>query len=148
MYQQIQIEGKPVFVPMLEWRAKMYQFNSASYFIRARFCSGHYPASSFYARLGELDFASIVRNLSLFYVKECRDHVFLFDAADSLEVLRLFVRLNQDCEGGWVQPLPDLEFVHPAAHALLYSLGGFSGGSADCYLQADPDAVDLNQKVR
>lgn len=76
------------------------------------------------------------------------EYVFVFDAPNCQDVMKMIVALNGACIAGICPPLPDMEFVHPAAHALLYSLGGFSGSSADCYLNADPDAVDLNRKVR
>mgnify|MGYP003504661151 CR=1 FL=1 len=150
MYQKIHIENQPVYIPNIGFKTGRYQFNSSTYFIRGLFHSGHYSVTAFYSRLGELVLDGQIRGLSTFHVDGglLLDNVFFFDAPDCLGVMKLFARLNDACTAGYVQPLPDMEFVHPAAHALLYSLGGFSGGSVDCYLHADPDAVDLNQKVR
>lgn len=149
MYQQILLDNLPVFIPKVA-NASKYQFVSSTYYIRGLFGRGRYSATSFYARLGELEFADKIRHLSMFYTIGGgeNDIVFFFDAPGCMDVMKLIVRLNEDCVGGWVPPLPDMEFVHPAAHALLYSLGGFSGGAADCYLYADPNALDLNRKVR
>ena len=146
MYQKVLIEGQSAFVPILESQRVMYEFNVSSYYIRARFCPGHVMPSSFFARLGGLDFTERIRNLSLYFTRGSinYDHVFAFDAGDAFDVLNMFRQLNMACVNGKLPPLPDLEFVHPAAHALLYSLGGFSGSSADCYLSADPDAINLN----
>lgn len=150
MYQVIRIEDEVTYIPFVGDRVAGCQFHASTYFIRGLFSHGHYNVTTFYARLGELEVGGAIRNLSYYHVKgsfDC-DHVFFFDAADSLEVMKLFVRLNDACVGGYVPPLPDLEFVHPAAHALLYSLGRFSGDSADCYIHVDPCSVDLNKKVR
>ena len=149
MYQQIQIEFQPAFVPAIG-NIGAYQFNSSTYFIRGLFSRGHLAKTSFYSRLSVLEIEGKIRNLSMGYHKgiPSNDFVFLFDAPDCLAVMKVIVALNEACVAGRVPPLPDMEFVHPAAHALLYSLGGFSGSSADCYLSADPNAVDLNQKVR
>jgi len=150
MYQQIEIEKQVVYIPNIGFRAGQYQFNSSTYFIRGLFDSGHYCVTAFYSRLGELVLDGQIKILSAFHVDGglLLDNVFFFDAPDCLAIMKLIVRLNDACAAGYVQPLPDMEFVHPAAHALLYSLGGFSGSSVDCYLNADPDAVDLNQKIR
>jgi hypothetical protein len=150
MYQQIFIENQPVYIPNIGFRAGRYQFNPSTYFIRGKFFPGHYSVTAFYSRLGELVLDEQIKSLSAFHVDGglLLDNVFFFDAPDSLGVMKLIVRLNEACVTGYVQPLPDLEFVHPAAHALLYSLGGFCGNSDDCYLHADPEAVDLNRKVR
>lgn len=149
MYQQIQIEFQPAFVPAIG-DIEAYQINSSTYFIRGLFSPGHYPFTSLYARLGDLERYHHIRRLHHFVTcGGCRlDRVFFFDAPNCLPVMRVFACINEACVKGRVHPLPDLEFVHPAAHALLYSLGGFSGSSADCYLCADPNAVDLNQKVQ
>lgn len=149
MYQQIQIESRPAFVPAIR-NIGAYQFNSSTYFIRGLFSRGHLTMTSFYSRLGMLEIVGKIRNLSMGYHNgiQSNDFVFFFDAPDCIAVMKLIVALNERCIACNVPPLPDLEYVHPAAHALLYSLGGFSGSSADCYLHADPDAVDLNQKVR
>lgn len=150
MYQQILIENQPVYIPNIGVKTDRYLFKPSTYFIRGKFFSGHYSVTRFYLRLGELVLDKQISGLSVFHVEGGlqQDIVFIFDAPDCMEVMKLIVRLNDACVAGYVPPLPDLEFVHPAAHALLYSLGGFSGSSADCYLNADPDAVDLNQKVR
>lgn len=150
MYQKIFIEYQPAFVPVFSEMAGNYQFNSSTYYIRGLFGRGHLPLSTLYVRLGDLEVEGKIRNLKVFRAGESTilDRVFIFDAPNCLGIMGLFVGLNEACLEGKLQPLPDLEFVHPAAHALLYSLGGFSGSSADCYLSADPNAVDLNQKVR
>lgn len=150
MYQKIHIEGQPAYIPVLVNGAVGYQFNSSTYYLRGWFSSGHCSARLVYSRLGDLEVDGDIRRLSVFNCGGVGglDMVFAFDATNCLPVMRLLVRLNEACVNGQLQPLPDMEFVHPAAHALLYSLGGFSGSSADCYLNADPNAVDLNQKVR
>lgn len=150
MYQIIRIDGRLAYVPLVSGKNESYLFNSSTYFIRAYSGDGHYSMTrSFYSQLGNLEVEGKIRHLRLFYAAGgCGlDMVFVFDAPDSLEVMKLFVRINDECVKGKVKPLPDLEFVHPAAHALLYSLGKFSGDYADSYLLADPGAVDLNQKV-
>jgi hypothetical protein len=148
MYQKIHIECQPAYVPVIG-KIELYDFKPSTYFIRGIFSRGHFAASSFYSRLGGLELEGKIKNLHVYSAGNAeRVWVFLFDAPHSLDVIKLFVALNELCALSFIPPLPDLEFVHPAAHALLYSLGGFSGGSADCYLNADPDAVDLNQKVR
>jgi hypothetical protein len=149
MYQQIFIENQPVFVPCLSYSCTRLWWPS-TYFIRGFFSRGHYGFTSFYARLGELEVKGEIRNVGFYFtdgVFGC-DRVFVFDAPDSLEIMKLFVRLNDECVKGKVRPLPDLEFVHPAAHALIYSLGKFSGDSEDCFLRADPASYNLNQKIR
>lgn len=149
MYQKIHIENQPVFVPCCGESCN-YLWNPSTYFIRGLFLPGHYRVTSFYARLGTLATKGEIRNVKFYFtdgVFGC-DRVFIFDAPHCLAVMKLIVALNERCIACHVPPLPDLEYVHPAAHALLYSLGGFSGSSVDCYLHADPDAVDLNQKVR
>lgn len=149
MYQQIQIEFHPAFIPSIG-KVEAVKWASSTYFIRGLFRSGFLSSTSFYSRLGLLERFGSIRNLSVFYHNGVVGHdlVFVFDAPDCLPVMQLIVAINGACIAGNCPPLPDMEFVHPAAHALLYSLGGFSGSAADCYLSADPDAVDLNKKVR
>ena len=149
MYKQVQIEFQPAFVPAIS-ESVAVRWASSTYFIRGLFRRGYLSSTRFYSRLSRLELDGAIRGLSVFRLGGVDEHdfVFVFDAPDCLDIIKLIVALNEACIAGNCPPLPDLEFVHPAAHALLYSLGGFSGSSADCYLSADPNAVDLNQKVR
>lgn len=149
MYKQVSIEFQPAFVPAIS-ESVAGRWNSSTYFIRGLFRRGYLSSTRFYSRLSRLELDGEIRGLSVFSLGGSDEHdfVFVFDAPDCLGIMKLIVALNGACIAGNCPPLPDMEFVHPAAHALLYSLGGFSGGSTDCYLNADPNAVDLNQKVR
>lgn len=149
MYKQVQIEFQPAFVPAIS-ESVAGRWNSSTYFIRGLFRRGYLSSTRFYSRLSRLELDGAIRGLSVFSLGGVDEHdfVFVFDAPDCLGIMKLIVALNGACIAGNCPPLPDMEFVHPAAHALLYSLGGFSGGSPDCYLNADPNSVDLNQKVR
>lgn len=148
MYKQVQIEFQPAFVPAIS-ETEADRWHISTYFIRGLFRRGYLSSTRFYSRLSRLEIDGAIRGLSVFSLGgvDARDLVFVFDAPGCLEIIKLIAALNRACITGNCPALPDLEFVHPAAHALLYSLGGFSGGSADCYLNADPNAVDLNQKV-
>jgi hypothetical protein len=152
MYKQIQIEFEPAFVPAIG-NIETYPFNSSTYYIRGIFSRGRMEVNTFYFRLATMEFENKIRLLRTFCSFDSngimgRDFVFVFDAPSCQDVMKMIVALNEACVSNKISPLPDLEFVHPAAHALLYSLGGFSGDYADSYLLADPGAVDLNRKVR
>lgn len=149
MYKKVQIEFQPAFVPAIR-ESVAGRWNSSTYFIRGLFRRGYLSSTRFYSRLSRLELDGAIRGLSVFSLGGVDEHdfVFVFDAPDCLDIMKLIVALNGACVAGNCPPLPDLEFVHPAAHALLYSLGKFSGGYMDSYLLADPGAVNLNQKMR
>lgn len=55
-------------------------------------------------------------------------------------VLRGLMRLNML---GRLQPLPDLEFVHPFAHSSILTLGVFSMSSTEVWRNVDPLAFNI-----
>lgn len=148
MYKQVLIESQPTFVPAIS-ESVDGRWNSSTYFIRGLFRRGYLSSTRFYSRLSQLELDNAIRGLSVFDIGGVDEHdfVFVFDAPGCWGIMKLIFALSEACINGNCPPLPDMEFVHPAAHALLYSLGGFSGSSADCYLRADPCSVDLNEKL-
>lgn len=141
MYKSFKVEGSFLLFPAL-CDVPNFIPSLRTYFLRGYSSWGCYSVKRLWSRLGLLESHGLISDLR--YISSAAaplsyrsEFVFWWCADDASDVLSLLVGLAALSRGGDVQPLPDLEFVHPAAHAVLFHLGVFSQLGMGNYLSAD-----------
>lgn len=145
MYQKQFVDGSSVWFPhpVCTWQISGF---ADCYYLLAR------------GRYGRLSLGRLSREFydlqSLHLIRDLRQNLYSYGDAvwawrsysfdPVVEMLRALADLNVR---GLIQPLPDFELVHPAAHAAAITLGHFSYckgcSQSECWAAYDPLAVNL-----